>query len=65
MSLNDEEFINLMTAAPGQPASDFYNEYVRSIQAAVSQNADNEFETIWNEHEKSKKAYTLYVLSFL
>lgn len=62
MSLNDEEFISLMTAPGGKPASDFYKEYVRSIQAAVSQNADNEFETIWNEHQKSKRPFTLYVV---
>ncbi|GAA5866946.1 hypothetical protein JCM8547_003926 [Rhodosporidiobolus lusitaniae] len=59
IAMNDKEFIELMTSKPGQPPSDFYMDYVRSIQATISDNATLEFETIWNEHEKSKRPYTL------
>ncbi|BGP18089.1 NAD-dependent glutamate dehydrogenase [Rhodosporidiobolus nylandii] len=59
MALNDEEFINLMCSPSGQAPSEFYMQYVRSIQETISNNATNEFETIWNAHEKSGRPYTL------
>ncbi|GAA6031389.1 hypothetical protein JCM8097_005637 [Rhodosporidiobolus ruineniae] len=60
MSLDDSEFIELMTSPPGtEQLSDFYLAYVRSIQATISANATAEFETIWKEHEKSGRPYTL------
>ncbi|GAA6024717.1 hypothetical protein JCM11491_005166 [Sporobolomyces phaffii] len=60
MSLNDEQFLELMTSPPGEDSfSDFYLEYVKCIQQTISANAAAEFETIWNEHERTGRAYTL------
>ncbi|GAA5886833.1 hypothetical protein JCM6882_005904 [Rhodosporidiobolus microsporus] len=60
MSLNDAEFIELMTSPSGDAGlSQFYKDYVRSIQDTIMWNANAEFEVIWEAHEKTGKAYTL------
>ncbi|POY71683.1 putative Glutamate dehydrogenase [Rhodotorula taiwanensis] len=59
MALNDEEYLSLMCSPPGQGPSDFYQQYVASIQQTIFDNATYEFETIWNAHEKTGRSYTL------
>ncbi|GAA5944097.1 hypothetical protein JCM1841_002989 [Sporobolomyces salmonicolor] len=60
MSLNDEQFLDLMCSPPGEDAfSDFYLNYVKAIQQTISANATAEFETIWREHERTGRPYTL------
>ncbi|KAM0748372.1 NAD-specific glutamate dehydrogenase [Meredithblackwellia eburnea MCA 4105] len=59
MSLNDAEFLDLMTSVNGEGFSDFYLKYTRNIQQIISANATAEFNTIWREHEQSKRPYTL------
>lgn len=39
--------------------SDFYLSYTRSIQQIISANATAEFNTIWAEHERTGRSYTL------
>ncbi|GAA6024817.1 hypothetical protein JCM8202_006008 [Rhodotorula sphaerocarpa] len=59
MALNDEEYLSLMCSPAGQEPSEFYQEYVASIQQTIFDNATQEFETIWDAHEKTGRSYTL------
>lgn len=54
LSFNDEDFITNMCCDPktGEPPQ-FYNEYVKQVQAKIQENARLEFEAIWREHEKT------------
>ncbi len=60
LCLDDAEFISLMTSPEGDDSvSDFYLNYARNIQQVISSNASLEFQTIWDEHAKSGRPYTL------
>lgn len=60
MSLSDEQFLSLMTSPPGEESfSDFYLDYTRDIQNLIMANGTSEFQTIWAEHERSGRPYTL------
>ncbi|ODA77088.1 hypothetical protein RJ55_07606 [Drechmeria coniospora] len=52
LSFDDEGFVENMCVDPktGEPP-EFYNQYVREVQAKICENARLEFEAIWREHE--------------
>ncbi|RDA94556.1 hypothetical protein CP533_2728 [Ophiocordyceps camponoti-saundersi (nom. inval.)] len=52
LSFDDEGFVqNMCCDANTGEAPQFYNDYVREVQAKISENARLEFEAIWREHE--------------
>lgn len=51
LALNTEEYLDLMIFKDGKP-SQFYQNYVRDIQAKISENAAAEFNCIWKEHTR-------------
>lgn len=60
IALSDERFLELMTSPEGDETfSDFYLNYTRNIQQIISANGTAEFNAIWQEHERTGKAYTL------
>jgi len=67
LALSDEEHTKLMTFPDGSP-TDFYANYVRDVQARISENASLEFSCIWKEHFRlagSKAAGSRTLLSDL
>lgn len=54
LSFDDESFVKNMCvdAATGE-APQFYQDYVREVQAKIQENARLEFEAIWREHEQT------------
>lgn len=54
LAFDDEGFFQNMCVHDGvQP--EFYQEYVRDVQATIQENARLEFEAIWREHEQTGK----------
>lgn len=51
LALNTEEYLDLMIFKDGKP-SEFYQSYVKDIQAKISENAAAEFHCIWKEHAR-------------
>ncbi|KAG6002753.1 glutamate dehydrogenase (NADP(+)) gdh1 [Claviceps pusilla] len=52
LSFDDAGFVeNMCVDAKTGQAPQFYNEYVREVQAKICENARLEFEAIWREHE--------------
>ncbi|KJZ76246.1 NAD-specific glutamate dehydrogenase [Hirsutella minnesotensis 3608] len=52
LSFDDEGFVqNMCCDAKTGEAPQFYNDYVREVQAKICENARLEFEAIWREHE--------------
>ncbi|TFK40459.1 NAD-specific glutamate dehydrogenase [Crucibulum laeve] len=51
LALSTQEYIDLMIFKDGKP-SEFYQNYVKDIQAKISENAANEFQCIWREHAR-------------
>ncbi|KAG5928543.1 glutamate dehydrogenase (NADP(+)) gdh1 [Claviceps africana] len=52
LSFDDDGFVeNMCVDAKTGQAPQFYNEYVRAVQAKICENARLEFEAIWREHE--------------
>ncbi|OAX40431.1 NAD-specific glutamate dehydrogenase [Rhizopogon vinicolor AM-OR11-026] len=49
LALSTEEYTDLMIFKDGKP-SDFYQNYVKDIQAKICENAAAEFHCIWQEH---------------
>ena len=49
--LSTEEYVNLMVFKEGKP-SEFYQNYVKDIQATITENAAAEFHCIWKEHTR-------------
>jgi glutamate dehydrogenase len=51
LALSTEEYVDLMLFKDGKP-SEFYQSYVKDIQAKISENAAAEFSCIWREHQR-------------
>lgn len=49
LALSTEEYVDLMIFKDGKP-SEFYQNYVKDIQAKITENAAAEFQCIWREH---------------
>ncbi|KAL3955972.1 hypothetical protein ACCO45_008818 [Purpureocillium lilacinum] len=60
LSFDDAGFVENMCvdAKTGQPPQ-FYNDYVREVQAKIRENARLEFEAIWREHEATGTARSI------
>ncbi|OAR00895.1 hypothetical protein LLEC1_00650 [Akanthomyces lecanii] len=60
LSFDDAGFIENMCADAKTGATpQFYDDYVRSVQAKIQENATLEFEAIWREHEKTGEARSI------
>ncbi|KAH8924623.1 NAD-dependent glutamate dehydrogenase [Atractiella rhizophila] len=55
LALNDEEYIEMMTALDGAGFSEFYIGYVRAIQETITRNAAAEFDCIWKASKNGQK----------
>ncbi|KAH9992881.1 NAD-specific glutamate dehydrogenase [Russula vinacea] len=55
LALSTEEYVDLMLFKDGKP-SEFYQSYVKDIQAKISENAAAEFSCIWREHQRLQGA---------
>ncbi|CAI6335193.1 unnamed protein product [Periconia digitata] len=51
LSFDDESFIQHMCIREDGTAPEFYNNYVKQVQATIQNNARLEFEAIWREHQ--------------
>jgi glutamate dehydrogenase len=51
LALSTEEYVDLMIFKDGKP-SDFYQSYVKDIQAKITENAAAEFICIYREHQR-------------
>lgn len=51
LALSTEEYVDLMIFKDGKP-SEFYKNYVKDIQAKITENAAAEFQGIWREHAR-------------
>lgn len=60
LALDDETFAEHMTVQEGvRPA--FYQRYVEQVQARLEQNAREEFECLWREHERTGRPRSLLI----
>jgi glutamate dehydrogenase len=55
LALSTQEYTDLMIFKDDKP-SDFYQNYVKDIQAKISENAAAEFHCIWREHARLQGA---------
>jgi hypothetical protein len=55
LALSTEEYVELMLFKDGRP-SQFYQNYVKDIQAKIAKNAAAEFICIWREHQRLQGA---------
>jgi hypothetical protein len=55
LALSTQEYTDLMIFKDDKP-SDFYQKYVKDIQAKISENAAAEFHCIWREHARLQGA---------
>ncbi|KAG1751101.1 NADH-dependent glutamate dehydrogenase [Suillus lakei] len=55
LALTTQEYLDLMVFKDGKP-SDFYRNYVKDIQAKITENAAAEFHCIWQEHARLQGA---------
>jgi glutamate dehydrogenase len=55
LALSTQEYLDLMIFKDDKP-SDFYQSYVKDIQAKISENAAAEFHCIWREHARLQGA---------
>jgi glutamate dehydrogenase len=62
LSLSTEEYTDLMIFKNGQP-SEFYKNYVKDIQAKITENAANEFQCIWKEYMRLQGSKARTVIS--
>jgi len=53
LSFDDENFVKHMCHDARGQAPQFYQDYVKSVQAKIQENALLEFEAIWREHEQT------------
>ncbi|TFK63395.1 NAD-specific glutamate dehydrogenase [Pluteus cervinus] len=51
LALSNDEYVDYMIFKDGKP-SEFYQSYVKDIQAKISENAAAEFLCIWREHSR-------------
>lgn len=56
LSFDDASFLSHMCVQPDGTVPQFYQDYVKQVQAVVRENARLEFEAIWREHEETKIA---------
>ncbi|KAF2206394.1 hypothetical protein CERZMDRAFT_72177 [Cercospora zeae-maydis SCOH1-5] len=59
LSFDDESFLQNMCVQPDGSTPQFYQEYVRQVQAKIQENARLEFEAIWRESEQTGVAKSL------
>ena len=62
LSLSTEEYTDLMIFKDGKP-SEFYQNYVKDIQAKITENAANEFQCLWKEHTRLQGSKTRTAIS--
>jgi glutamate dehydrogenase len=55
LALSTEEYTNLMIFKDGKP-SEFYQNYVKDVQAKITENAAAEFQCLWREHARLQGA---------
>lgn len=53
LTFDDEGFAKHMCVGDDGTPPQFYNDYVKSVQAIIQNNARLEFEAIWREHQKT------------
>lgn len=53
LTFDDEGFAKHMCVGEDGTPPQFYNDYVKSVQAIIQNNARLEFEAIWREHQKT------------
>ncbi|KAF8631018.1 hypothetical protein AX15_002629 [Amanita polypyramis BW_CC] len=51
LALSTQEYVDLMVFKDGKP-TEFYQSYVKNIQAIITENAAAEFHCIWKEHSR-------------
>ncbi|KAJ7444126.1 NAD-specific glutamate dehydrogenase [Mycena galericulata] len=51
LALSTQEYMDLMIFKDGKP-NEFYQSYVRDVQAKITENAAAEFQCIWREHAR-------------
>ncbi|CAK5130100.1 unnamed protein product [Aphanomyces euteiches] len=59
LSMTDEEFAQHMAVVAGKPKPEFYQKYVAEVQTRIDNNAAQEFECLWKEHQRSKTPYAI------
>ncbi|KAJ1677825.1 NAD-dependent glutamate dehydrogenase [Spiromyces aspiralis] len=59
LALSDDEHQKLMCKQPDGTLPEFYQEYVKSVQTSIEENARLEFECIWAESERTGKPKSL------
>ncbi|KYG44899.1 hypothetical protein M433DRAFT_155085 [Acidomyces richmondensis BFW] len=59
LSFDDEGFLTHMCVQPDGTVPQFYQNYVKQVQAKIQENARLEFEAIWREHEETGVARSL------
>jgi glutamate dehydrogenase len=62
LALSTEEYVDLMMFKDGKP-SQFYQTYVKDIQAKIAENAAAEFMCIWREHQRLQGAKARTIIS--
>jgi len=62
LALSTEEYVDLMLFKDGKP-SQFYQSYVKDIQAKIAENAAAEFLCIWREHQRLQGAKARTIIS--
>lgn len=62
LALSTDEYVELMIFKNGKP-SEFYQSYVRDVQAKITENAAAEFQCIWREHARLAGAKTRTLIS--
>jgi len=62
LALSTEEYVDLMLFKDGRP-SQFYQNYVKDIQAKIAENAAAEFSCIWREHQRLQGAKARTIIS--
>ncbi|EMC96096.1 hypothetical protein BAUCODRAFT_71533 [Baudoinia panamericana UAMH 10762] len=59
LSFDDESFLSHMCVQSDGTVPQFYQDYVRQVQATIQENARLEFEAIWREHEETGVARSI------
>ncbi|PPQ75710.1 hypothetical protein CVT26_000951 [Gymnopilus dilepis] len=62
LALSTQEYVDLMIFKDGKP-SKFYENYVKDIQAKITENAAAEFHCIWKEHARLNGTKTRTAIS--
>jgi len=57
--MKDDEFAKNMQVSDSGVIPEFYQTYVKEVQASIDANAMSEFECLWNEHQESKTPYSI------